>query len=91
MPPPSPLAIATASVRRLLKEEASYHKELADQQAKIKQLEDRARNAPAGGDENDEYMLKQEVRPPNEQTLQLSLWEGGLVNLGGTWLTLVAI
>lgn len=83
MPPPSPLAIATASVRRLLKEEASYHKELADQQAKIKQLEDKARDAPAGGDENDEYMLKQQVRPPKraDTTYRLAVG-GGMVNLG---------
>lgn len=59
MPPPSPLAIATGSVRRLLKEDASYHKELADQQAKIKRLEDEIRAGQAGDDGNNEYMLKQ--------------------------------
>jgi tubulin-specific chaperone A len=55
MPPPSKLAIAASSVKRLIKEEASYHKELTQQEARIKKLE-------AGSeDENAEYQLKQEV------------------------------
>jgi hypothetical protein len=56
MPAPSPLAIATSSLNRLVKEEASYHKELEHQQASIAQLEQ-------GGneDENAEYQLRQEV------------------------------
>lgn len=56
MAPPSQLAIATSVVNRLVKEEASYHKELEKQQASIAKLEQ------GGGDENAEYMLKQEVR-----------------------------
>ncbi|KAK1079211.1 tubulin folding cofactor A, partial [Friedmanniomyces endolithicus] len=54
MAPPSQLAIATSVVNRLVKEEASYHKELEKQQASIAKLEQ------GGGDENAEYMLKQE-------------------------------
>jgi hypothetical protein len=55
MAPPSQLAIATSSLQRLVKEEASYHKELEQQQASISKLES------GGGDENAEYQLKQEV------------------------------
>jgi len=49
---PSKLAIATSSVNRLVKEEASYHKEVEQQEARIAKLEQ------ANGDE---YELKQEV------------------------------
>ncbi|KFA70444.1 hypothetical protein S40285_00616 [Stachybotrys chlorohalonatus IBT 40285] len=61
MPPPSHLAIATSSVRRLLKEEASYRQELVDQQRQIKALEEKTKNGQAGDDEdgNAEFMLKQ--------------------------------
>ncbi|UNI14864.1 tubulin folding cofactor A [Purpureocillium takamizusanense] len=61
MPAPSPLAIATSSVERLLKEEKSYHQELAQQEAQVKALEDKikARGA-ASEDGNDEFMLKQQ-------------------------------
>lgn len=55
MPAPSQLSIATSVVNRLVKEEASYHKELAYQRASIKKLEE------GGGDENAEYLLRQEV------------------------------
>jgi len=55
MAPPSKLAIATSAVSRLVKEEASYHKEIEYQKARIKKLE-------AGSeDENAEFQLKQEV------------------------------
>jgi tubulin-specific chaperone A len=66
MPPPSALAISTSSVRRLLKEEASYHKELADQEANIRQLEEKIRNGQASEDGNDEYVLKQQVSQGEE-------------------------
>jgi len=56
MPPPSKLTISTSSLHRLVKEEASYHKELSQQQARIKKLEEPSE------DENAEYQLKQEVR-----------------------------
>ncbi|PWI74949.1 tubulin-specific chaperone Rbl2 [Purpureocillium lilacinum] len=63
MPAPSPLAIASGSVQRLLKEEASYHKELAQQEAQVKALEERIKaSGAASEDGNDEFMLKQQVR-----------------------------
>jgi tubulin-specific chaperone A len=55
MAPPSKLAIATGVVTRLVKEEASYHKEMQQQEARIKKAEANE------GDENGEYTLKQEV------------------------------
>jgi tubulin-specific chaperone A len=56
MAPPSKLSISTSSVLRLVKEEASYHKELQQQEARIKKLE------ASKDDENAEFVLKQEVR-----------------------------
>lgn len=55
MAPPSKLAVATGSVTRLVKEEASYHKELVQQEERIKKLE------ASEGDDNKEYTLRQEV------------------------------
>ncbi|KAF4123981.1 tubulin-specific chaperone A [Geosmithia morbida] len=60
MPAPSQLAIATSSVLRLLKEELSYHKELVDQEAKVKVLSEKIKAGPKSEDGNDEFMLKQE-------------------------------
>lgn len=57
MAPPSKLTVATSSVTRLIKEEASYHKELEQQNKRIKSLEENKSE-----DENAEYQLKQEVR-----------------------------
>jgi tubulin-specific chaperone A len=57
MPAPSPLAIATSSLHRLVKEEKSYHNELAQQQARISKLE----AGEGADDENAEFVLKQEV------------------------------
>ncbi|KAF1838186.1 tubulin binding cofactor A [Decorospora gaudefroyi] len=54
MAPPSKLAIATGVVLRLVKEEASYHKEITQQEARIHKAET------SEGDENAEYTLKQE-------------------------------
>ncbi|KAH6666008.1 tubulin-specific chaperone-like protein Rbl2 [Halenospora varia] len=54
MAPPTPLAIATGSVTRLIKEEASYHRELIQQQARLEKL------LASEGDENKEWSLKQE-------------------------------
>ncbi|KAF2272182.1 tubulin binding cofactor A [Westerdykella ornata] len=53
--PPSKLKITTSSLQRLVKEEASYHQELAQQEARIKHLEENP-----GSDENAEYQLRQE-------------------------------
>ncbi|KAG9238690.1 tubulin binding cofactor A [Amylocarpus encephaloides] len=55
MPPPSAIAIATSSVNRLVKDEASYHKELQNQEARVAKL-----LASTMEDENAEYQLKQE-------------------------------
>jgi tubulin-specific chaperone A len=55
MAPPSRLAVATGSVTRLVKEEASYHKELVQQEERIKKLE------ASEGDSNKEYTMRQEV------------------------------
>jgi hypothetical protein len=57
MAPPSQIAIATSSVTRLVKEEASYHKELVNQESRLDKL---VKNE--DGDENKEYQIKQEVR-----------------------------
>lgn len=68
MPAPTQLTIATSAVNRLVKEEASYHKELEQQQARIVKLQQ------DGGDENAEYQLKQEVyiSPVPQSLLHLS-------------------
>ncbi|KAK4116455.1 tubulin binding cofactor A [Canariomyces notabilis] len=60
MAPPTPLSIATQSVNRLVREEAYYHKEQANQEKRIKKLqEDIEANSP-DLDSNAEYILKQE-------------------------------
>jgi tubulin-specific chaperone A len=63
MPPPSQLAIATSSVRRLLKEESTYQKELVTEEKKIKDLEQRVKNGEENEDGNAEFILKQHVSP----------------------------
>ncbi|KAF1984374.1 tubulin binding cofactor A [Aulographum hederae CBS 113979] len=88
MAPPSKLAVATSSVARLVKEEKSYHKELSQQEASIKKLEQ------GGGDENAEFQLKQErqgleetkkVLPEVRQRIKdaLAKLEEELVTAGG--------
>ncbi|KAF2862981.1 tubulin binding cofactor A [Piedraia hortae CBS 480.64] len=61
MAPPSQLSIATSSLNRLVKEEASYHKECEAQKARLAKME-------KGGsdDENAEYLLKQERKALEE-------------------------
>lgn len=61
MPPPSPLAIATGAVNRLLKEELSYHTELAEQEAQVKVLEERIKNGQDDEEGNGVYLLRQQV------------------------------
>jgi tubulin-specific chaperone A len=56
MPPRSQLEINTSSVLRLVKEEASYHREAVEQVERIKKLEN-----DKSEDENREYLLQQEV------------------------------
>lgn len=64
MPAPSQLSLATSSVLRLLKEELSYHKELVDQEAKVKVLSEKLKAGQKSEDGNDEFILKQEVSGP---------------------------
>ncbi|KAF2793310.1 tubulin binding cofactor A [Melanomma pulvis-pyrius CBS 109.77] len=60
MAPPSQLRKTTSVLERLVKEEASYHKELAQQEARIKQIK-------AGTDgEHTGYYLKQERQAVEE-------------------------
>lgn len=61
MAPPSPLAIATQAVQRLVKEESYYHKEQASQEQRIAKLEETIANDGPDLDSNSEYVLKQEV------------------------------
>lgn len=60
MPPPSPLAIATSSINRLLKEELSYEKELTNQKARLAALQqsDSTNEDEVG---NAAFRLRQEV------------------------------
>ncbi|KAJ2968892.1 hypothetical protein NQ176_g8954 [Zarea fungicola] len=60
MPAPSALAISTGAVQRLLKEEASYHKELAEQEQTVKNLEEKLKAGTADEDGNEAFMLKQQ-------------------------------
>jgi hypothetical protein len=59
MAPPSKLAVATSSVLRLVKEEASYHKEIEQQEARIKKLEKSLEEGNA--EDNAEFQLNQDV------------------------------
>ena len=52
MPPSSPLTIATRSLVRLTREERSYHKEMAEQQAAISRIPE---------DENAQFTERQQV------------------------------
>lgn len=58
-PPPSRLAIATASVHRLLKEEASYRTELRSQEARLTRLQQGAEDDT--DNDNREWEIGQEV------------------------------
>jgi tubulin-specific chaperone A len=60
MPAPTPLDVATQSVKRLVKEEGYYHKELDNQKDRIAKLEKEI--AAGSDDQNAEYILRQEVR-----------------------------
>ncbi|KAF2152579.1 tubulin binding cofactor A [Myriangium duriaei CBS 260.36] len=57
MPAPSQLSIATGAVTRLVKEEASYHKEAEQQKVRIAKLE---------ANNGDEYELRQEKQALDE-------------------------
>ncbi|KAK4240033.1 tubulin binding cofactor A [Achaetomium macrosporum] len=60
MAPPTPLVIATQAVNRLVKEEAYYHKEQANQERRIKKLEEDIETSSPDLDSNADYILKQE-------------------------------
>ncbi|KPI44990.1 uncharacterized protein AB675_2609 [Cyphellophora attinorum] len=65
MAPPSQLQIALSALQRLVKEEASYYKEMNQQKSRIAKLE--ATNGDAtDGDGNEEYQLKQEKKALEE-------------------------
>ncbi|KAI1119797.1 putative tubulin-specific chaperone Rbl2 [Nemania abortiva] len=66
MPAPSPLAIATQSVQRLVKEDSYYRKELAQQTERVKKLEEDLKAAPESADGNAAFMLKQEQKAVEE-------------------------
>lgn len=72
MPPPNALTIATSSLQRLVKEEASYHRELELQRESIRKLEAAVRRRDEGEETDDgkdgevergnqEFALAQEV------------------------------
>ncbi|EXJ88689.1 tubulin binding cofactor A [Capronia coronata CBS 617.96] len=64
---PSQLQIATSSLQRFLKEEASYHKEQEQQEARIAKLEKEGSGGDdEGEDGNQEFRLKQEKRALEE-------------------------
>jgi hypothetical protein len=77
MPPRSQLEINTSSVLRLVKEEASYHREAVEQAERIKKLEN-----DKSEDENREYLLQQEVclSTQNPHLCQRSLGCGMLLS-----------
>jgi len=66
MPAPSQLAIATSSLQRLAKEEASYHKELQVQQKSIEKLEKTETVETDEDRGNQEFQLKQERKALEE-------------------------
>ncbi|KAL8719465.1 MAG: hypothetical protein Q9225_003536 [Loekoesia sp. 1 TL-2023] len=60
---PSPLAISTASVQRLLKEESTYRAELASQEARLRKLEQEINGGGEDGEEDEgnwEWRVRQE-------------------------------
>ncbi|KAI4254685.1 MAG: hypothetical protein LQ352_002959 [Teloschistes flavicans] len=60
MPAPSPLAIASSSVQRLLKEESTYRTELESQERRLGKLRDEKTGEDDGG--NREFLIRQEER-----------------------------
>ena len=80
MPPPNPLSIATSSLTRLIREEASYHKEQQQQEAAIAKLESQSEDKENEGEEgNREFSLNQQVR----QDI-LDLFTPSVTNLSAT-------
>lgn len=79
MAPRSQLEITTSSVIRLVKEEASYHRELEQQAERIRKVE----AGESGDDENKEYLVKQEVCAHSSPRLHL---RRGWADLYSDWL-----
>lgn len=74
---PSQTQIATSALQRLLKEEASYHKEAESQKKRISDLEEHNDDQ----DENRDFKLKQEVGHYLQSTIQhpkvyIAAWVG---------------
>lgn len=67
----SPLAIATASLRRLVEEEKSYREELEQEQKALEAFEKSQEDDEEG---NREYMIKQRVRVTFFFFMALSPW-----------------
>lgn len=68
---PSQLQINISVLQRLVKEEASYHKEIEQQTTRISKLErfiEGGEPEPDGVSGNSEFMLKQEVSQSREHT-----------------------
>ena len=61
MPAPSQLSIATSSLQRLIKEEASYHSELEMQQKSIARHEKQRTSEQDDESGNQAFLLEQEV------------------------------
>ena len=55
MAPRDPLSVAVSALKRLVKEEKTYHDEFERQSARVQDVEKDS------NDENAEYLLKQEV------------------------------
>lgn len=66
MAPRTPLSIAVSSVLRLVKEEASYHRELQQQTKRIQKLEAEGKPGDPDDDGNREFILDQERRAVEE-------------------------
>ena len=82
MPPPSPLAIATSSVTRLLKEESSYRTELESQQKRLHSVEAQTDEDEDG---NRGFQIAQEVNfqsSPVIHFLRFFLYTNKITRLG---------
>ncbi|KAI1639546.1 tubulin binding cofactor A [Biscogniauxia mediterranea] len=65
-PGPSPLVILTQAVQRLVKENNYYLKELSQQTERVARLEKEQTNGAHAGDDNAEFVLKQEKKALEE-------------------------
>ncbi|ETN44384.1 uncharacterized protein HMPREF1541_10564 [Cyphellophora europaea CBS 101466] len=63
---PSHLSIATGALQRLVKEEASYHKEMEQQKVRIAKLEGEKGTEVSGSDGNEAFELRQEKQALEE-------------------------